>query len=96
MKKERFKISRRMIVIVCLIVYTLISLILLRGEYLQIKEIGKVFLKSFETNMKIRYIISAVTFVVTYVIVYFSNRNMRKSIVKFFEADKKEIYFICC
>jgi len=91
MKKERFKISRRMIVVVCLILYAIISVILLRGEYLQIREIGNGFLKSFEKNIKIRYLISGVTFILTYLIVYFSNRNMRKSIIKFFEADKKEI-----
>jgi len=91
MKKEGFKISRRMIVIVCLILYLLISIILLRGEYLQIKEIGEGYLKSFFSNIRLRYTISVVTFILTYLIVYFSNRSMRKSIIKFFEEDKKEI-----
>ena len=90
-KEERFKITRKMIVLICLAIYILISIILARGEYLEIKEIGEGYVNIFNTNTITKYTIMAVSFVVTYIIVYFSNRYMRKGLSKFFEQDKKEM-----
>ena len=90
-KEEKFKITRKMIVLICLAIYVLISIILARGEYLEIKEIGEGYVNIFNTNTITKYTIMAVSFVVTYIIVYFSNRYMRKGLSKFFEQDKKEM-----
>ena len=90
-KEKKFKITRKMIVIICLALYVLVSIILARGDYLEIKEIGEQYVNIFRTNTVTKYIIMAVSFVVTYLIVYFSNKYMRKGISKFFEQDNKEM-----
>lgn len=91
MKKDKFKITRKMIVIICLVIYVLISVIMARGEYLEIKEIGENYVDIYETNLKTKYLIMVVSFVITYIIVYFSNRYMSKQLKEFFVQEKKEI-----
>ena len=90
-KEKKFKITRKMIVLICLAIYVIISLILARGDYLEIKEIGEQYVNIFKTNTITKYIIMVVSFIVTYLIVYCSNKYMRKGISKFFEQDKKEM-----
>ena len=91
MKEKKLKITRKMIVLICLAIYILISFIFTRGQYLEIKEIGNSYTSIFTKNTVIKFSIMAVSFVITYIIVYFSNRHMRKGLGKFFEADKKEM-----
>ena len=69
MKKDKFRITRKMIVIICLVIYVLISVIMARGEYLEIKEIGENYVDIYETNLKTKYLIMVVSFILTYIIV---------------------------
>lgn len=91
MKKKKFKITRKMIVIACLLIYVLISIIIARGQYLEIKEIGEKYVSIFETNLKTKYLIMIVSFILTYIILYFSNKYMRKGLSQFFIQEKKEM-----
>ena len=91
MKKEKLKVTRKMIVLTCLAIFVLISLIWARGQFLEIKEINESYVNIFSTKTRTEYTIMAISFICTYIIVYFSNKYMRKELGKFFEKEKKEM-----
>ncbi len=90
-KKKLGFLNRKLIVIVFFILYILISLIITRAEYLQIKEIGEQYVSIYYTNIVNKYIVMAVSFVISYIVIFLSNKKMRKSLSKFFEEEKKEM-----
>ena len=92
MKEKVMKvISRRLIVVLFLIIYALIIIISTRSEYLQYKEIGEQYVSIFEKNMKAKYIVFGVSFLVSYLIIFFSNKGVRKSLKEIFDKEKKEM-----
>ena len=71
--------------------YVLIILISTRSEYLQYKEIGQQYVSIFEKNMKTRYLVLGVSFIISYIIIYFSNKGLKKSLKDIFDREKKEL-----
>lgn len=79
------------LVIAFILIFTLITFVSLRGGYLEYKELGKNYLEIFYTNLKYKYIIMAVNFVLVFILIYFTNRGIKKGIKPFLEQDKVEM-----
>ena len=90
-KQQNNKKIRRMIVIVFLTLFALISYIAMRGSYLEYKELGEQYVQEFLTNYKVKYSIMAIIFVFLYFLIYITNRGIKKGLKEFFEKEKKEM-----
>ena len=91
--KEKMKkiVSRRAIVIFFLIVYALIIMISTRSEYLQYKEIGEQYVSIFEKNVKTKYLVFLVAFVISYLAIFISNKVVRGFLKELFDKEQKEM-----
>ena len=90
MEKNKSK-TRMIIVILFLAIFIIGSYTSLRGTYLQYKELGKNYIQAFETNLQCKYIIFGINFVMLYIIMYFTNRGIKKGLKPFFEKENKEM-----
>ena len=89
-KKKNSK-TRMLLVILFLLIFTIISYIQLRGSYLEYLELGESYTDIFKTNMTYKYTIMVVNFVVLYIMLYFTNRGIKKGLKPFFEKEEKNI-----
>lgn len=87
-KKEKSK-TRIILVILFLIIFASISYIQLRGSYLEYKELGEQYIHIFYTNIIYEYSIMAINFVVLYLMIYLTNRGIKKGLKPFFEKENK-------
>ena len=87
LKKKKKNKTRMILVLLFLLLFAGISYIELRGSYLEYFELGQNYTNIFYTNLTYRYGIMAVNFV----ILYFTNRGIKKGLKPFFEKEKKEI-----
>ena len=90
-KQQNNKKIRRIIVIVFLTLFALISYIAMRGSYLEYKELGEQYVQEFLTNYKVKYSIMAIIFVFLYFLIYITNIGIKKGLKEFFEKEKKEM-----
>ena len=67
MEKKKSKV-RMIIVLLFIAIFAIGSYINLRGTYLQYKELGENYIQAFETNLKCKYIIFGINFIVLYII----------------------------
>lgn len=89
-KQRKNKTGMRMVLVIIFIaIFSLISYISLRGSYLEYKELGENFVEVFFTNLKYRYLIIGINFIVLYFIIYFTNRGIKKGLKVFFDKDQK-------
>lgn len=82
---------RNILVIVFILIVALVMYIVTRGSYLEYKELGEKYLEIFKTNTIYQYSIMGINFVVTFFIMYFTNRGIKKGLKVFFDEEKKEI-----
>ena len=86
------KKSIRTILVVLFILIIVISMyIVTRGSYLEYKELGEKYLSIYKTNTMYNYIIMGINFVITFFIMFFANRGIRKGLKDFFDSEKKEM-----
>jgi len=94
MKKVNFKIGKKtkaLIVIAFIAIYILVSYISLRGQYLEYVELGEQYVQKFYTDIKYKYSIMGIVFVFLSVILYFTNRGIKKGLKPFFEQENREV-----
>lgn len=94
MEKKQFKISNKLktiLVITFIVIYVLATYISLRGQYLEYLELGEQYVHKFFTDIKFKYIIMFVNFILLSIILYFTNRGIKKGLKPFFEQEKKEM-----
>lgn len=102
MEKEKLKVDetkdkkkkcnlRAIFVLLAIIVFALFAIVSLRAEYLNMKEIGEKYTTIFEENMKNKAYVAIVSFVISYLAVYISNKFIKKGLKNFFEDEKKEM-----
>ncbi|MCI9063125.1 MAG: COG1615 family transporter, partial [Clostridia bacterium] len=84
------KKKRVIFVILFMIVLIIAAYINIRGSYLEYKELGENYLSVFFTNLKYKYTIMGINFVVLYIVMYFANRGIKKGLKEFFKEEKKE------
>ena len=82
---------KTILVILFILIFSLATFVTLRGSYLEYKELGENYLQIFDTNLKYKYIIMLVNFVILFTIIYFTNRGIKKGIKPFLEQDKVEM-----
>ena len=82
---------RNIIVPIVLVITIIVSYILFRGSYLETLEIGEKYIDSFWKNSQYITITFLVNFVIIYLMVYFTNRKIKKNLEVFFKEEKKEM-----
>ena len=88
---QKNKKIRMLLVILFVIIFAGASYIFLRGSYLEYKELGEVYVQEFKTNCQLKYTMMAIVFVVLYLMIYITNRGIKKGLKQFFEKEKKEM-----
>ena len=82
---------KRIIVIIFIVLIAIFTFISTRGSFLEYKELGEKYVSIFKTNLTYRYTIMAINFLVTYTIMFFTNRGIKKGLKVFFDEEKKEM-----
>ena len=77
------------LVIVFIAIYLLITYISLRGQYLEYAELGEQYIEVFFTNIKYKYSIMGISFIILSIIIYFTNIGIKKGLKPFFEQENK-------
>ena len=92
-KKESRKrnMTRMLIIIAFIAVVLLISFISIRGSYLEYKELGEEYIPVFSTNLTYKIILVGINFIFLYIILYFTNRGIKKGLKPFFERENKKM-----
>ena len=89
--KRKGKNRTRMIIVISFIlIFAGISYIQLRGSFLEYKELGEKYIDIFYTNIKYRYGIMAISFIILYIVIYLTNRGIKKGLKPFFEKEGKQ------
>ncbi len=91
MKKNKIFTIRRMMVVIFLILFFILTYINFRGSYLEYKELGENYLKTFLTKQKYQYMVMFVNFIIVYLVLYFSGKRIKKGLKAFFEEEKTKI-----
>lgn len=89
-KRKNSKL-RMMLVILFLLVFAGVSYVQLRGSYLEYLELGSQYVDIFKTNLIYRYSIMGINFVFLYIVIYFTNRGIKKGLKPFFEKEKRQM-----
>ena len=91
---KNFKIGKKarvILVIAFIAIYVLITYISLRGQYLEYLELGEQYVEKFLTDIKYKYSIIGISFVFLSLILYLTNRGIRKGLKPFFEQENREV-----
>lgn len=91
MEKKKHNTKRVIIVLVFLVLFAIYSFISLRGEYLQILEIGENYTEIFETNLMYKYLTTGINFLILFLCIFFTTRRIKKGLKQFFDQEKKEM-----
>ena len=94
MEKSKFKIGKKLkviLVVAFIAIYILITYVSLRGQYLEYTELGTQYVHKFFTDVKYKYSIMGIVFVILSVILYITNRGIKKGLKPFFDDEKQEI-----
>ena len=82
---------RKILVIVFMIILAISMYVITKGRYLEYKELGEKYLEIFKTNTMYKYSIMGINFVITFIIMYFANRGIKRSLKAFFDEEKIEM-----
>lgn len=90
--KEKKKVSIKIIlVLLALIVFGIVTAVSLRAEYLNIVGINENYKIVFEQNLKNKYTVYGVAFVLIYIFIFTLNKFIKRGLKKFFDDEKKEM-----
>ena len=87
-KKSR---SRMILVLLFIVIFALATYIALKGSYLEYKELGEQYINVFWTNIKYKYGLMLVNFILIFFVVYFTNRGIKNGLEVFFKQEEKEM-----
>ena len=85
------KSIRTILVLIFVLIIAISMYIATKGSYLEYKELGDKYLSIYKTNMMYNYIVMGINFVITFIIMYFANRGIKKGLKEFFDSEKKEM-----
>ena len=94
MEISKIRISKKMravIVIAFIAIYIFATYVSLRGQYLEYLELGEQYVEKFLIDIKYKYSIMGISFVILSVILYLTNRGIKKGLKPFFDQEKKEL-----
>ncbi len=91
-KEKPKKSKKRMLLVLLFVALVAIYMgISLRGEYLNIIEVGQEYADVFKQNLYYRSIVMAINFAIVFIAVYITNKFIKKGLKPFFEEDKIEM-----
>lgn len=90
-QKKRSIAIRSIVVMVTIVLVAIGLAIAFRAEYLNIKEIGEQYTDIFFKNVDNKLYLAGGIFIVTYVMLYISNKLIKHGLKKFFEDEKKQM-----
>ena len=82
--------TRMMLVLLFLILVAVVGYIVLRGQYLELLEIGENYTSVFWQNLTYKAVTLGISFIVLYIIIYLTNKGIKKELKPFFDAEKKK------
>lgn len=88
-EKPKKKKSRMYLVLLFLLLTALVMYVIYRGNYLEILELGENYLPIFWRNIAYTSITFITNFLVLFILIYFTNRNIKK-VYNYFLKKKKE------
>lgn len=89
--KRKCSKKRMLIVVIFSIVFLLVSYVMIRGNYLEVLEIGSKYVSSFHNNVKYRAITIVFAFLWIYILMYTTNKRIKKGLKIFCDEEKKEL-----
>ena len=90
-KQQNNKRIRRIVVIIFIVLFAITSCVVMRGNYLEHKELGEQYVQELLTNYKVKYSVMAIIFVFLYFLIYMTNRGIKKGLKEFFDREKREM-----
>ncbi len=90
MEKKKSK-TRKILVLLFIVLFAIFSFINLKGSYLEYKELGENYIEIFKTNLNYKLITFGINFILLYVLIYLTNRGIQKGLKPFFEKESKEL-----
>ena len=91
MEKKKLNKIKNILVIAFILIYLLCTYITLRGEYLECLELGEQYIQNFWTNIRYKYSIMGISFVVISICMIITNMGIRKGLKPFFESENKKM-----
>ena len=68
--------------------FAITSCVVMRGNYLEYKELGEQYVQELLTNYKVKYSVMAIIFVFLYFLIYVTNRGIKKGLREFLIEKK--------
>ena len=90
-EKPKKKKSRMYLVLLFLLLTALVMYVIYRGNYLEILELGENYLPIFWRNIAYTSITFITNFLVLFILIYFTNRKIKKGLQPFFEEEKRKM-----
>lgn len=90
-EKPKKKKSRMYLVLLFLLLTALVMYVIYRGNYLEILELGENYLPIFWRNIAYTSITFITNFLVLFILIYFTNRKIKKGLEPFFEEEKRKM-----
>lgn len=91
MEKKKLNKIKNILVIVSLIIYIICTYISLRGEYLECLELGNQYIQNFWTNVKYKYSLMGISFIIIAIAIALTNFGIKKGLKPFFESENKKM-----
>lgn len=88
--KKSKKIRRRIVVLISLIAL-IIGYVIVRGNYLEMMELGTQYISVFWRNTLYTFLIFVTNFGFIFLLFYLTNRKIKKALQVFFDDEKKEM-----
>ena len=88
-KTKKSQKNRRIIVSIIVVITFIISYVIVRGNYLEMQEIGEKYLSVFWQNSLYTVLVFLINFVFIFLSFYLTNRKISKSLQVFFDDEKK-------
>lgn len=89
MEKKKLNKIKNILVIAFIAIYLICTYFTLRGEYLECLELGEQYIQNFWTNIKYKYSIMGISFVVISICMFITNIGIKKGLKPFFESENK-------
>ncbi len=91
MEKKKLNKIKNILVIVSLIIYIICTYISLRGEYLECLELGNQYIQNFWTNVKYKYSLMGISFIIIAIAIALTNFGIKKGLKPFFGSENKKM-----
>lgn len=90
-KKKKSNQFRRRVSLLFAVIVAIIGYVIFRGNFLEISEIGQNYTQVFWQKLTYEVITFGINFVVLFILIYFTNRGIKKGLKEFFEQEKKNM-----